>query len=360
MAENEEKSESWFSWLRNSMLGRTFGLQDEGNNEPGFVGWFWGFFKNSMIGRWFGLADKEEANTNAQLKQMQQAQAAAQVAAAENTPQTMAKQVSAQRTAAPARKASTRATRKASTRAASSRDRRGVQPPTTARAVPQSAVNSRKEEEAGSENVSYQLALKDGQIVLEPINGIGKLEKLEVASREEQKVDLRKEQEVASREEQEVNPVYAAGQSRLVDGKLVVDPSIGASQIPAVDQKEAKKENPAHAASQSRLVDGKLAVEPPVSASQIPAVDREREENHLIGVPTVPSHKEISSETGKKTLGNAGGKQELSSAQQSVDNVRYGTTLTLGENGKLVLKEDDTQSLTSIKVYDTVNNEGSR
>ena len=104
--DNKDDNKSWFAlawdWTRNSMLGRTFGLQDEGNNEPGLWGWMknsmvgrtfglqdegnnepglWGWMKNSMVGRWFGLADKEEVNATANSAQQQAAPQQTQKAA---------------------------------------------------------------------------------------------------------------------------------------------------------------------------------------------------------------------------------------------------------------------------------------
>ncbi len=51
---NGQQTGGVWGWMKNSLLGRTFGLADEGNNEPGL----WGMFKNSMLGRTFGLQDE--------------------------------------------------------------------------------------------------------------------------------------------------------------------------------------------------------------------------------------------------------------------------------------------------------------
>ena len=98
--DNKDDNKSWFAlawdWTRNSMLGRTFGLQDEGNNEPGL----WGWMKNSMVGRWFGLADKEEVNATANSAQQQAApQQTQQQAAPQQTRQKAAPSRTRQKTA---------------------------------------------------------------------------------------------------------------------------------------------------------------------------------------------------------------------------------------------------------------------
>ena len=93
----QPETKGLWGWMKNSLLGRTFGLADEGNNEPGLWGMFknsmigrtfgledegnnkpglWGWMKNSMLGRALGLADKKEASANTATAQQTQAQTA--------------------------------------------------------------------------------------------------------------------------------------------------------------------------------------------------------------------------------------------------------------------------------------------
>ncbi len=93
-AAKQTESKGLWGWMKNSLLGRTFGLADEGNNEPGLWGWMknsmlgrtfgledkgndkpglWGWMKNSMLGRALGLADKKEATANTATAQQTQA-----------------------------------------------------------------------------------------------------------------------------------------------------------------------------------------------------------------------------------------------------------------------------------------------
>ena len=94
----QPETKGLWGWMKNSLLGRTFGLADEGNNEPGLWGMFknsmlgrtfgledegnnkpglWGWMKNSMLGRALGLADKKEATANGAAQQTQAPQTAA-------------------------------------------------------------------------------------------------------------------------------------------------------------------------------------------------------------------------------------------------------------------------------------------
>ena len=94
LADEGNNEPGLWGWMKNSMLGRTFGLEDKGNNEPGLWGWMknsmlgrtfgledkgndkpglWGWMKNSMLGRALGLADKKEATANTATAQQTQA-----------------------------------------------------------------------------------------------------------------------------------------------------------------------------------------------------------------------------------------------------------------------------------------------
>ena len=67
--EDEDKTgkeaQGLWGWMRNSMLGRTFGLDDvsrAGGESKGLLNWF----SNSMVGRWFGLDDESKTGKESQ------------------------------------------------------------------------------------------------------------------------------------------------------------------------------------------------------------------------------------------------------------------------------------------------------
>ncbi len=61
----EQETGGLWSWFRNSMVGRTFGLDDvsrAGGESKGLLNWF----SNSMVGRWFGLDDESKTGKESQ------------------------------------------------------------------------------------------------------------------------------------------------------------------------------------------------------------------------------------------------------------------------------------------------------